>query len=148
MLEETGILGSEILEDGLGTPLGAKYKKLFRQNSRAVFAQILRRVPEPSKADREKVLASIERMRRMPQQMRPFLRKRMKELPRAQSGPKNKLTLEQEIVACAQVTLLRDEYSDREAIQQVARKYRISERTMYRKWRKHRQIKKANQRPS
>lgn len=141
-LEETGIVSSGILENLLNTPISAKYKKLFRQTSRATFAQQLCKAPEPSKADLEKALTMIEVLRSAPQQMRPLLRKLAKDLPRARSGPRNRLTAAEELNACVQITSLRSMYSDREAIQQVARKYGVSERTMYRIWRKHRATKK------
>lgn len=122
----------------LGIPIPAKYKNLFSQTSRAALAQYLRKAVEPNEAELEKALALIEIMRTMPQRMRPALKQVTKELPRARSGPKKILSVDQEIAACARIDLLRTEYSDREAVQQVARKYKVSERTMYRIWSTHR----------
>ena len=87
----------------LKTPLPPECRELAQQGSRAGFAQQLRSLQEPSKEERTKVLAMIETLKSMPQQMRAALRKTAKELPRAHSGPKKKLSAESEILACAEV---------------------------------------------
>jgi len=144
MLEQIGVSGSKLVEAMLRTPLPAKAKKLVRQSSKIGFAQMLLSVPEPSKEDKAKALAVIEELRKMPQQMRPLLRNAAKELPRGRSGPRKKLSIEKEIMACAGMNALRVEYSDRVAIQRTAQKYGISERTMYRIWKKHRSHRKTS----
>ena len=146
VLEEIGLSTSAIFEAILETPLPAPSKELARASTRAAFAQKLRSLPEPSKEHREKALAMIASLKKTPQQMRPLLRKVAKELPRARSGPKKKLSAETEILACSEVDSRRTVYSDREAIQQVARKFKVSERTMYRIWERHRKELRKQQR--
>lgn len=144
LLEESRVSASEVLEVVLGMPISAKQKKAARQASIVTWAKRLRSKPEPSNEDKAKALAMMAALKNMPQQMRPLLKKAAKGLPRSKSGPRNKLTAENEIIACARITSLRGQYSDRDAIQQVAGKNGISERTMYRIWRKHRPIRKSN----
>lgn len=138
LVEKIGVSASQVFEALLHTPIPSKYKKLVRQSSKAGLAQMLRSQPEPSKDQLKEALTRIRVLEQMPQLMRPLMRKAAKELPHARSGPRNKLTSQQEIIACAQITSLRSEYTDREAIQQTATKYKVSERTMYRIWRKYR----------
>jgi hypothetical protein len=143
LLEDVNVSISDLAEALLGTPIPKKYKQLVRQSSKVGLAQALRSRPEPTPEQVKEILAKFEMLKKTPQLMRPLLRKAIKDIPRSKSGPKNKLTAEQKMLACGEIMLRRSEYSDREAVQQVARKYNVSERTMYRIWSKQRARKKT-----
>jgi hypothetical protein len=138
LIEKIGVSASEVYEALLRAPIPEEYKSIAHQSSSVGLAQKLLPLPEPSKEDITKALAMIGALEKMPQLMRPLLRKAAKELPRTKGGPRAKLTYEQKAVACAEILALRSEYSDREAVQQTARKYRVSERTIYRIWSEYR----------
>lgn len=144
MLGGVKVSATQVLEAMLGAPIHPRFKKLARIGQKAGLAQALKSIPEPDKQTVAKALALIKTYKTMPQQMRSVLKQAVKGLPRARSGPQNKLKQEKEITACAEIATLRADYSNREAIHQVAVKNGVSDRTMYRIWRKNHPKKKNN----
>jgi hypothetical protein len=126
-----------VLKAMLGASIPPKQKKLAQVGYEGGFKAAFKKMPEPSEDMLNEGLSMLKALKSAPHKMRSLLKQRVKELPHAPGGPPRKLTTEEEKTACAEVAALRSEYENREAIKRVALKRGISERTMYRIWRRH-----------
>jgi len=142
MLGAAGVTGEEILKSVLKISIPkkgkARVKKLLRAGFEAGFLEDMKRQPEPTEAQIAGVLQMLEALENSPSQVRRLLMQKVKELPHAPGGPRRKLTTTgKEIAACAEVISLHADLSHREALHRVALRHGMSDRTMYRVWRKH-----------
>jgi hypothetical protein len=143
LLEFYRISTKEFLEAMLGVSGSPEFKRVVRIGQRAGLKHSFKDMEEPSKQKLKETLSMLETLKSAPHKVRSILKQGIKELPRAPGGPPRKLTPDQEKMACAEVAALRADIGSREAIQRVARKRVISERTMYRIWRKHHRKRKS-----
>jgi hypothetical protein len=132
LFEVNKISATDVLGSILGAPVSATYRKYARIGYKAGLKHALKKMPEPSKKQVTESLAMIEAFKSTPAKMRSFLKNAIKELPHATGGPKRKLTRDEEAMACAEVAAHRAELGNREAIERVARKRKVSARTIYR----------------
>jgi DNA-binding NarL/FixJ family response regulator len=137
LLEANRMSAEEVLKAMLGASIPPKQKKLAQVGYEGGFKAAFKKMPEPSEDMLNEGLSMLKALKSAPHKMRSLLKQRVKELPHAPGGPPRKLTTEEEKTACAEVAALRSEYENREAIKRVALKRGISERTMYRIWRRH-----------
>jgi hypothetical protein len=123
-------------------PYPAKYKRLIPPAQRASLFAALKPANEPTAAELKKQLEMFDALKRSPEKMRALLKQRIKELPHPRGGAPRKVAPRDERMVCAEIEALRPEYDTRGAIQQVASKRGVSERTIYRVWGKYHPKKK------
>ena len=104
---------------------------------------MLKKNPEPTKAQVMETVAMIRAYKNAPHNLRSLIKQKMKEMPHAPGGPPRKIKPQEEKTVCSEIIALRAELDTRGAIKRVAAKRGVSERTIYRIWGKHYPNKKA-----
>jgi hypothetical protein len=137
MLESNHLSAEEVLGAMLGAPIPAKYKNLVEIGYKAGLKHKYKSLPEPDKDKLAEALAVIAAFKSAPQRFRTLIKARIKELPHGAGGAPRKVKLEEERTVCAEIQALKANLDTRDAIRQVARKRRVSERTIYRVWAKY-----------
>jgi hypothetical protein len=141
-LETVGLSATEFAGAMLGIPIPEKEQKLVQMGYKAFLTQKFREMPEPSKAQLDQLLTMINAFGSAPQNLRSWMKHKVKELPHSPGGPPRKVKLAEELAVCAEIQANIVEYGTREAIRQVARRRKASERTIYRIWGKYHPKKK------
>jgi len=143
LLEVTGLSAAEVMEGVLNAPIPKPYLKFVRMGFKGGWKSLLKKNPEPSKAQLTETVALIRAFKNTPHKLRSLMKQKMKEMPHAPGGPPRKIKPEQEKTVCSEILELRAELDTREAIKRVAAKRGASERTIYRIWGKHYPKKKS-----
>jgi len=143
MLEATGVSATEVMEGLLESPLPKQYRKYALMGFTGGWKSILKRSPEPTKAQLTEAIAMIRAIKSTPHKMRALIKHKMKQMPHAPGGPPRKIKPEEEKTVCSEIISLRAALDTREAIKRVAAKLSVSERTVYRIWGKHYPKKKS-----
>jgi hypothetical protein len=141
-LELAGLSAKEVIEATLAIEIPTGYEGFTRIGYKAAFMERLKALPEPKNNELSQALAALTALKSAPHKMRALFKQRLKELPHGAGGPPRKVKVEEERVVCAEILALRSEYDTRDAIRQVARKWGVSERTIYRIWGKYHPKKK------
>ena len=137
LLAEYQLTAAEIMKVFAGAPLSSKEKKVVRIGLKAGMKESFKEYPEPSKEKLAESLALIKALKDSPHMARKLLIGTGKQLPHAPGGPLRKIKPEEEGTVCAEIMALRPHCDTREAIQRVASKRGVSERTIYRIWGKY-----------
>jgi hypothetical protein len=136
-LEAAGLSAIEIVEGLVGTKVPTKYRGRVGIGYKAYFVQQFRKQPEPNKNDMAQTLATLTALRSAPHKIRSLMKQKLKEMPPPHGGAPRKIEPEEEKTVCAEIQAPRVDSDTREAIRQIARKRRVSERTIYRIWGKY-----------
>lgn len=136
-LEAAGLSATEVFEGILGMKVPAKYRGHVGIGYKAYYARQFKKQREPDKNEMAQVLAALTALRSAPHRIRSLIKQKLKELPHAPGGSPRKIKPEEEKTVCAEIQAIRVDSDTREAIRQVARKRKVSERTVYRIWGKY-----------
>jgi hypothetical protein len=137
LIRVLGIDMKEAASGFLAAPLDESWKDFVRRAQRNGLARQLEELPEPSEEEVADALATAERTKSMTQVLRQALKARLRALPRKRGGPVRKILVRDELRVCAEFQALQDDYDARKAVQYIARRRGVSERTIYRILAKH-----------